>query len=133
MGFEINTSWKKTAQIKKSNSKRFGCWNCDAEDHRAVNCPYTLSPKARRMIEEQHIADEELTRAKREKRNGRFSDDESYRKQERRNESRNHDYYDYEDGDRYHNRRIQDQRPFWRAGGRTETATRVYRHENHFD
>ena len=63
------------------------------------------------MIEEQCIANEELTRTKREKRNGRFNDDESYRKQERRNDSRDHAYNDYEDGDRYHNRKIQDQRP----------------------
>ena len=96
------------------------------------------------MIEKQGIANEELIRAKREKRNGSFSDDASYRKQERRNESCDLDYNDYEDGDRYHNRKIQDERPAWmaqtrlnandsRAGGRTETATHVYCHENHFD
>ena len=85
-----------------------------------------------------------MTRAKREKRNDRFNDAESYRKQDRRNESRDHDNNDYEDGDRYHNQGIQDQRPASMAqtslnvndsrdGGRTETATRVYRHENHSD
>ena len=36
--------WKKTAEVKKSNYKKFGCWNCDAKDHGAVKCPYTLSP-----------------------------------------------------------------------------------------
>ena len=137
--------WKKTAEVKKRNSKRFGCWNCNADDHGAVKCPYTLSSKARRMIEEQDIVNEDLARAKREKRNGRFRDDEAYRKQGRRNESRDHEYNDDEDRDRYHTRRIQDQRPAWitqinsnvddaRSGGRTETASRrVVRHDNRFD
>ena len=59
------------------------------------------------MIEEQGIV------AKREKRNVRLSYDEAYRKQERRNKSRDHDYNDYEYSDRCHNRRIQDQKPAW--------------------
>ena len=117
----------------------------NADDHGAVKCSYTLSSKARRMIEEQDIVNEDLARAKREKRNGRFSDDEAYRKQGRRNESSYHEYNDDEDRDRYHTRRIQDQRPAWitqinsnvddaRSGGRTETASRrVVRHDNCID
>ena len=96
------SDWKKTAEVKKNNTKRFGCWNWDGEDHGTVKCPYTLSLQARRMIEEQGIANEELTRAKRKKINGRFSDDESYREQKRRNESRDSEYNDDEDSDRYH-------------------------------
>ena len=87
------------------------------------------------MIEEQGIVNEKLTRAKREKRNGRFSDDKANREQGRRNESRDNEFNDDKDVDRYHTRRIQDQRPARmaqmksnendvRSGGRTETASR---------
>ena len=86
-----------------------------------------------------------MAQAKREKRNGRFIDDEAYRKQGHRNESRDHEYNDDESGDRYHTQRIQDQRPAWmaqmnsnvnnaRSGGRTETSSRrVVWHDNHLD
>ena len=97
------------------------------------------------MIEEQDTVNEDLAQTKREKRNGRFSDDEAYRKQERRNELRDHKYNDDENGDRYHTRRIQDHRPAWmaqmnsnvndaRSGSKTETASRrVVWHDNHLD
>ena len=56
-----------------------------------------------------------MARAKREKRNGRFSGEKANREQGRRNESCDHEYNDDKDGDRYHTQRIQDQRFAWMA------------------
>ena len=41
--------------------------------------PYPLSFKARQMILEQDIVNEDMARSKREKTSGRFSENEAYR------------------------------------------------------
>ena len=106
-----NQNWtcawlEKGCKIQERNSKRFGRWNCNADDDREVKCPFTLCSKARRLIEEQDIVI--WRRLNEKKRSDRFSDDEAYWKQGRQNESRDHGYNDGEDYDKYHTWKIHD-------------------------